>query len=86
MLKEVQYCQKIITTKFKKPLKTSDKDGQHFKEANECHICNQAYTNKHIWVRDHCHIAGSYRGSAHQDCNLKFKDQPKRVQDPCYLS
>ena len=22
-------------------------------------------------VRDHCHVTGRYRGSAHQTCNLK---------------
>lgn len=33
MLKDAQYCQKIIATKFKKPLTMSDKDEQHFKEA-----------------------------------------------------
>lgn len=30
MVKEVQYCQKTIATKFKKPLKMSDEDEQHF--------------------------------------------------------
>ena len=34
MLKEVQYCQKTIATKFEKPLKMSDKDEQHFQEAS----------------------------------------------------
>lgn len=53
---------KIIATKFKKPLKMSDKDEQNFQEANECHICNLAYTTKDIRVKDHCHITGSYRG------------------------
>ena len=24
-------------------------------------------------VRDHCHITGKYRDSAHRDCNIKFK-------------
>lgn len=41
------------------------------------HICTRAYTNKDIRFRDHCHITGSYRGSAHQDCNLKLKINPK---------
>ena len=35
MLKEVQYCQKTIATKFKKPLKMSDKDEQHFQEESD---------------------------------------------------
>lgn len=82
MLKEVQYCQNTIATKFKKPLKMSDKDEQHFQEASECHICNQPYTDKHIRVRDHCHITGNYRGSAHQDCNLKLRINPKEFNFP----
>ena len=50
----------------------SDEDERHFQEANGCHICNQAYANKDIRVRDHCHLTGSYRGSAHQDLKLRI--------------
>ena len=28
---------------------------------------------KDIRVRDHCHITGKYRGSAHQDCDINFQ-------------
>ena len=38
MLIEVQYCQKIISTKFKKPLQMTDEDEKEFKTAEECHI------------------------------------------------
>ena len=38
MLTEVQYCQKIISTKFKKPLQMTDEDEQQFKAAEEYHI------------------------------------------------
>ena len=24
-------------------------------------------------IRDHCHIIGKYRGSAHRDCNINVK-------------
>ena len=65
---------------FKKPLKMTEKDEQHFQEANECHIGNQAYANKDIRVRDHCHITGSYRGSANQYCNLKLRINPKEFK------
>ena len=82
MLKEVQYCQKTIATKFEKPLKRSDEDEQHFHAAKECYICNQVYTNKDFRVRDHCHITGNYRGSAHQDCNLKLRINPKEFKIP----
>ena len=77
MLSEVQYCQKIISTKFKKPLNMSNEEEQMFKTAVECHICGQQYKETGIRVRDHCHITGQYRGSAHQDCNLKLRINPK---------
>ena len=31
------------------------------------------YTDKDVCVRDHCHITGKFRGSAHQECNLKLR-------------
>ena len=48
MLSEMQHCQKIIATKFKKPLQMTDEDEQHFQAAEECHICNQKYSNKDL--------------------------------------
>jgi len=73
MLYEVNYCKNIIKNNFNKPLKMTDKDEENFKKANKCHICGKKYTDKDIRVRDHCHITGKYRGSAHQDCNLNFQ-------------
>ena len=33
-------------------------------------------------VRDHCHITGKYRGSAHNDCNLKLRIEPESIKIP----
>ena len=44
-----------------------------FQKADKCHICGKLYKDDATRVRDHCHITGLFRGSAHQDCNLKFK-------------
>lgn len=52
-------------------------DEKQFQNADACHICEQKYTNEDIRVRDHCHITGKFRGSAHQDCNLNFRISDK---------
>ena len=82
MLKEVKYCKNVMKEKFNKPLKMTKENEKEFKKAEECHICNKKYTDEDIRVRDHCHITGKYRGSAHQECNLKLKVKPEEVKIP----
>ena len=38
-----------------------------------------------IRVRDHCHITGKFRGSAHQDCNLKLQINPNKIKIPVFF-
>ena len=47
----------------------SKKVQNDFKNAKSCHICNKEYNNEDVPVRDHCHVTGKYRGSAHNVCN-----------------
>ena len=82
MLEEVKYCKKTMRKCFNKPLKMTKEDIEAFKKATECHICNKQYTEKDIRVRDHCHITGKYRGSAHQECNLKLRLNPEEIKIP----
>ena len=82
MLEEVKYCKHIMKKEFNKPLIMTKDDEDKFQKAQECHICNKQYTKKDIRVRDHCHITGKYRGSAHQDCNLKLRINPKEIKIP----
>ena len=49
---------------------------------DKCHICGEKYTDKDVRVRDHCHITGKFRGSAHQDCNLKLRIKPENLKIP----
>ena len=72
MLDEVKYCQKVVKTHFSKPLNMTKEDEESFQRAEKCHICKKPYITTDIRVRDHCHVTGKYRGSAHQDCNLNF--------------
>ena len=73
MLEEVKYCKKVMKKEFNKPLRMTKDDEEEFQKADKCHICEKEYKKTDVRVRDHCHITGFYRGSAHQDCNLNFQ-------------
>ena len=82
MFEEVKNCQSIIRDNFNKPLKMTDEDEKSFKEATHCHICEKKYRVDDVSVRDHCHVTGKYRGSAHQSCNLKLKISAENIKIP----
>ena len=82
MLEEVEYCKAVIKKRFNKPLVMTEVDEQHFKTMDGCHICGEKYTDKDVRVRDHCHITGKFRGSAHQECNLKLRIKPEDIKIP----
>ena len=42
-------------------------DDDDFEKSAKCWICDNVYVDD-VKVRDHCHITGKYRGSAHRDC------------------
>ena len=73
ILNEVKDCKKILKTKFNKPLKMTPDDENDFQTATSCHICGNKYIESDVRVRDHCHVTGKYRGSAHESCNLNFQ-------------
>ena len=76
MLDEVKYCKKIAKNHFTKPIEMTNEDKESFRLAKECHICKIPYganDNFNNIVRDHCHVTGKYRGSAHEFCNLNFQ-------------
>ena len=82
MLDEVKYCKQILKKEFNKPLNMTKENEEEFQKAEECHICNKKYTNQDIRVRDHCHITGKFRGSAHQECNLQLRLNPDKIKIP----
>ena len=85
MLEEVEWCKTIIKTHFNKPLVMSEKNQLDFDSSKKCYICQKQYTDEDIRVRDHCHITGEYRGSAHQDCNLKLRLSPSKIKIPVFF-
>ena len=87
MFEEVENCQKIMRENFNKPLQMTKQDEINFKKATNCHICERKYKpddddpNKEP-VRDHCHVTGKYRGSAHKNCNLKLQISAEKIKIP----
>ena len=82
MLEEVNWCKQTMEKHFNKPLKMTMENETDFQKATKCHICDRQYQDEDIRVRDHCHITGEFRGSAHQDCNLKLQIKPDNIKIP----
>ena len=51
----------------------SAKDEERFQLNNTYWICDRSFGAGDKKVRDHCHITGKYRGSAHWICNINLK-------------
>ena len=49
----------------------SEEDEKNYQNSQNCWICNQKIIKDK--VRDHCHITGKFRGSAHKECNSKLR-------------
>ena len=46
------------------------KNNEDFENSTKFWICDNNYIDDDVKVKDHCHITGKYRGSAHKDCNI----------------
>ena len=82
MFEEVENCKSIIRDNFNKPLIMTEEDEKAFQKATHCHICEKKYRVDDVPVRDHCHVTGKYRGSAHQTCNLKLQISAEKIKIP----
>ena len=82
MFEEVRSCQNVMRQHFNKPLKMTAENERDFWHSSSCHICGRKYKVSDKPVRDHCHISGKYRGSAHDYCNLKLRIDPETIKIP----
>lgn len=83
-LKELEEICKIVKPFIDspKPLKMTKKELIDFNNSQMCHICETIIDNNddnNCKVRDHCHLTGKYRGSAHSNCNLNYSESLKRI-------
>ena len=72
IFKEYDYCRSVIKKHFNKNLVMTTEENEEFERSNICWICDKLIENEDK-DRDHCHITGNYRGSAHWSCNINLK-------------
>ena len=67
--KEYEYCEKVMN----KNLIISEEEEHLIQQSNTCRICEKLIDNDDKKVRDHCHVTGKFRGSAHWICNINLQ-------------
>lgn len=50
------------------------KNTVRYDDVSRCHICEKRFKKGEIKVHDHDHSFGNFRGWAHQNCNLNYKN------------
>ena len=63
----------MIKMHFNKNLVMSGEEDERFQLSNSCWICDKLFDVEDDKVRDHCHITGKYRDTAHWNCNVNLK-------------
>ena len=69
MIEESKYFSDVMKKYFNKELVMTEKDNEDFWNSTKCWICDYG----DVKARDHCHITGKCRVSAHRDCNINVK-------------
>ena len=67
ILKEYNYCKKVINKHFNKNLIMSEEEDHLFQQSNSCWIFKKVIGNDEEKVRDCCHVTGKFRGAAQRD-------------------
>ena len=74
ILKEYEYCKKVMKKHFNKDLIMHEEKEHLFQESNSYWICEKLIDNDNEKVRDHFHVTGTFRGAAHWGCNKSSID------------
>ena len=75
ILDKYDYWKKVMKKHFFKKIVISAEDEEKFQllSNNKSWICDKLVFVGGDKVRDHCHVTGKYRGSAHWSCNVNVK-------------
>ena len=73
MVEESKYCSVVMKKHFNMTKEDDEEDDGDFENSAKCWICDNACVDCDVKVRDHCHVTGKYRDSAHRDYNINVK-------------
>ena len=73
-LKYLEEDIKMIANIKKKEIIFVEKEKERYNEETRCWICKGEFGENEEKVKDHCHYTGRYRGAAHNECNLKYRN------------
>ena len=69
ILKEFEYCKKVMKKHFSKNLIMSEEE-KEFQSSDICWICEKLIDDDNEKVRDHCHVTDRFKGAAHWSCDM----------------
>ena len=58
---------------FNKNLIMSEEEEKQFQSTNISWICEKLIDDDNEKVRDHCHVTGKFRGTAHWSCSINLQ-------------
>ena len=73
ILKEWEYCKKVMKRHFNKNLIMSEEEEEQFRLSNTCWICEKLIDNVNEKLRHHCYVNDKFRGVAHWSCNKNLQ-------------
>ena len=76
-LKYLEEDIKMIANIPKERIIFGKKEKERYNEETRCWICKGEFDDRDKnkeKVKDHCHYTGRYRGAAHNECNLKYRN------------
>ena len=73
-----EYATRIINYEKNEMIPLADEQNKSYKKQKVCYICKKEVSTdddieKYHKVRDHCHYTRTFRGAAHNICNLRYK-------------
>ena len=75
ILKEHQYCKKVMRKHFHKNLIMSEKEEEQLQSSNICSTSEKLIDDDDEKVRDQFHVTGKFRGAAHWSCNIQLTEK-----------